>query len=54
MAIVLLWLWRRDIAEYKLMLTLMVFATTSTVLCFVAGKDWYYHRLPATIITALA
>jgi hypothetical protein len=50
----LLWLRRRGMAEYKLMLTLMVFAATSTVLCFVAGKDWYYHRLPATIITVLA
>jgi hypothetical protein len=53
-AIVLLWLRRRGMAEYKLMLTLMVFATTSTVLCFAAGKDWYYHRLPAEITTVLA
>ena len=36
------------------MLTLLVFAATSTVICFVDGKDWYYHRLPATIATVLA
>ena len=36
------------------MLTLVVFAAVSTVICFVDGKDWYYHRLPATIATALA
>ena len=53
-AISLLWLRRRKIRENTLMLTLVVFAATSTVICFVDGKDWYYHRLPATIITLLA
>ncbi len=53
-AVGLLWLRRRTLAEYNLMLTLVVFAATSTVICFVDGKDWYYHRLPATIITVLA
>jgi hypothetical protein len=53
-ACVLLWLRRRDMAEYKLMLTLMLFAATSTVVCLVTGKDWFYHRLPATIVTFLA
>jgi hypothetical protein len=52
-AIALLWLRRRSLAEYSLMLTLVVFAATSTAICFVDGKDWYYHRLPATIITVL-
>ena len=53
-AVVLLWLRRRTLADYSLMLTLLVFAATSTVICFVDGKDWYYHRLPATVATVLA
>jgi hypothetical protein len=53
-AIALLWLRRRNLAEYSLMLTLVVFGATSTVICFVDGKDWYYHRLPATVVTVLA
>ncbi|HEY0183823.1 MAG TPA: hypothetical protein VGC09_13535 [Rhodopila sp.] len=53
-AIGLLWLRRRSLPDYNLMLTLVVFAATSTVICFVDGKDWYYHRLPATVITVLA
>ena len=36
------------------MLTLVVFAITSTAICFIDGKDWFYHRLPATIATVLA
>ena len=50
----LLWLRRRSLTDYNLMLTLVVFAATSTVICFVDGKNWYYHRLPATVITVLA
>jgi hypothetical protein len=53
-AIGLLWLRRRSLPDYSLMLTLVVFAATSTVVCFVTGKDWYYHRLPATVATVLA
>ncbi len=53
-AITLYWLRRCNLAENNLMLTLVVFAMTSTAICFVDGKDWYYHRLPATIITVLA
>ena len=53
-AIGLLWLRRRSLANYNLMLTLVVFAATSTVVCFIDGKDWFYHRLPATIATVLA
>jgi hypothetical protein len=33
---------------------LVVFAITSTAICFMDGKDWFYHRLPATIATILA
>jgi hypothetical protein len=50
----LLWLRRRSLPNYNLMLTLMVFAATSTLVCFVDGKDWYYHRLPAIVATVLA
>jgi hypothetical protein len=53
-AIGLLWLRRRSVKGNSLMLTLLVFAATSTVVCFVDGKDWYYHRLPATVATVLA
>jgi hypothetical protein len=31
-----------------------VFAITSTAICLIDGKDWFYHRLPATIATVLA
>ena len=53
-AIVLLWLRRRSLHDYSLMLTLVLFAAVGTVICFVDGKDWYYHRLPSTVATALA
>ena len=53
-AVGLLWLRRRSVTNYSLMLTLVIFAATSTVVCFVDGKDWYYHRLPATVATVLA
>jgi hypothetical protein len=53
-AVGLLWLRRRSLTDYSLMLTLVVVAATSTVVCFIDGKDWYYHRLPATISTVLA
>jgi hypothetical protein len=53
-AIALLWLRRRSLFDYELMLTLVVFAATATVVCFVDGKNWYYHRLPATVTTVLA
>ena len=50
-----LWLHaRRDLPERHVLLALVVFAAASTVVCFVDGKDWFYHRLPATIATILA
>ncbi len=52
-AIALWWRARRDLPERNLLLALVVFAATSTVICFVDGKDWFYHRLPATIVTLL-
>jgi hypothetical protein len=53
-AIFLLWLRRRSLTDYNLMLTLVIFSASSTFVCFVDGKDWYYHRLPATVATVLA
>jgi hypothetical protein len=53
-AVILWWLRRHSLPERNLMLTLIVFAATSTVICFVDGKDWYYHRLPASVVTVLA
>ena len=53
-ALLLWWNRRRRMPEGNLMLTLVVFAITSTAICFMDGKDWFYHRLPATIATVLA
>jgi hypothetical protein len=53
-ALGLWWTRRRRVPEGSLVLTLVVFAITSTVICFMDGKDWFYHRLPATIATVLA
>ena len=53
-ALLLWWNRRRRMPEANLMLTLVVFAITSTAICFMDGKDWFYHRLPATIATLLA
>ena len=44
----------RNLPDFNLMLTLVTFAVISTIVCFVDGKDWYYHRIPATVITVLA
>jgi hypothetical protein len=50
-----LWLWsRRWLPERNLVLTLVLFAMVATVVCFIDGKDWYYHRLPGMIATVLA
>jgi hypothetical protein len=53
-ALLLWWNRRRQAPEGNLMLTLVVFAITSTAICFMDGKDWFYHRLPATVATVLA
>jgi hypothetical protein len=48
------WTRRRRLPESNLMLTLIVFAIAATAICFIDGKDWFYHRLPGTIATILA
>jgi hypothetical protein len=50
------WRDRRDlrVPSYAFLLqTGMIFAAASTVVCFIDGKDWFYHRLPATVVTVL-
>jgi hypothetical protein len=42
------------VPSYPVLLqTGMIFAAASTVICFIDGKDWFYHRLPATVVTVL-
>ncbi len=53
-AVLLAWSWRRGMPERNLLLTLVMFAATSTAICFMDDKDWFYHRLPATVATLLA
>jgi hypothetical protein len=53
-AALLIWAWRRAMPERNLLLTLVLFSATSTAICFIDGKDWFYHRLPATVTTLLA
>jgi hypothetical protein len=53
-AALLLWLRWRHLPERSVVLSLIVFAVTSSVICFVDGKDWFYHRLPANVAVALA
>jgi len=54
MAATLIWMRWKLLPERWLLLTLVLFAVTSTAICFVDGKDWFYHRLPATVATVLA
>ncbi|MBV9656258.1 MAG: hypothetical protein JOZ42_17025 [Acetobacteraceae bacterium] len=52
--LLLYWLTRRQARESSLVLTLGVFAIGSTLVCFLDGKNWFYHRLPATVAIVLA
>jgi hypothetical protein len=45
--------WHR-LRDRWLILSLMIFALVSSVICFLDGKDWFYHRIPATVATVLA
>lgn len=38
----------------NLLLTLLVFGLGATLTCFGQEKDWFYHRLPATIVLWLS
>jgi len=53
LAFLLCWRDRRTLPHSALLMTGMVFAATSSVIFFIDGKDWFYHRLPATVTTLL-
>lgn len=51
-----LFLWWRDrhvLRQGPLLVTGIVFSAASSLVCFMDGKDWFYHRLPATVVTVL-
>ncbi len=55
---VVLWLKDRKTQPYSgahagLLLTGIVFAAISSAIVFIDGKDWFYHRLPASVVTLL-
>jgi hypothetical protein len=50
----LLWLRRQNMPEKSLVMVLLLFAAVTTVVCVLDGKNWFYHRLPATVATVLA
>jgi len=52
-AALLVFRWR-SMPHRSLMLVLVCFAVCSTLVCLADGKDWFYHRLPAIVSTALA
>lgn len=45
---------RRSPFKRHLLLTLTAFAIGATVVFVLQGKNWFYHRLPATVATLLA
>jgi len=56
MAVLLLLLYpafRRQLQGRHLLLVLATFGFAAAVVCFIDGKNWFYHRLPTTIVTAL-
>jgi len=44
----------RRLPENTLVLVLLLTAAACTVVCVIDGKNWFYHRLPATVATVLA
>jgi hypothetical protein len=53
LAVFLWWRGRRTPPSAVLLMTGMVFAAMASVVFFIDGKDWFYHRLPATVVTML-
>lgn len=37
----------------KLPAALFIFAVAATLVCFIQGKNWFYHRIPATVTAVL-
>lgn len=53
LAIFLWWRDRRSLSHATLLMTGLIFAAASSLIVFIDGKDWFYHRLPATVTTLL-
>jgi hypothetical protein len=53
-AFMLWWTYRDKLSDRALPLTLAVFAAGAIVVWLLEEKSWFYHRLPASILTALA
>jgi hypothetical protein len=57
LALALWWSGRSNTAdravERSLLLAGLTFAPVSSLICFMDGKDWFYHRIPATVTTML-
>ena len=48
------WTYRDKMTDSALPLTLAVFAAGAILVSLLEGKSWFYHRLPASILTTLA
>jgi hypothetical protein len=53
-AFMLWWTCRRKLSDHALPLTLTVFAAGAILVWLLEEKSWFYHRLPASILTTLA
>jgi hypothetical protein len=53
-ALMLWWTCRRKLSNHALPLTLTVFAAGAILVWLLEEKSWFYHRLPASILTTLA
>jgi hypothetical protein len=53
-ALMLWWIYRRKISDSALPLAVAVFAAASILIWLLEEKSWFYHRLPASILTTLA
>jgi hypothetical protein len=53
-AFMLWWTCRRKLSNHALPLTLTVFAAGAILVWLLEEKSWFYHRLPASILTTLA
>jgi hypothetical protein len=54
LAVLTLLAFRRADRHRAIFLVLLLYAAASALVCFMDGKDWYYHRLPAIIATCFA
>ena len=52
--LLVLWIARSRSHDDPLLLTLVVFGCGATATFLLQGKDWFYHRIPATTVVVLA